>query len=265
MEKAAESTQKQRWWDRYHVQAEIAFAVVGLLMLALIVDPMVFVAVLVFGGILFAIVQLLRSQPPPARTSVDLPAIGSDGLMRPHWDSDVLGPLTHMPFRSLCADYFAAKGYHTKFMPETSSTNVDIYLFRDSKAPRPLGVIQCQPGIRSEVDVPRLQQLVKVMKGERIPLGICVSAGTFTDEARQFSQRHRLKLMTGEELSDLLRELAPSSQAAIFQRAHEELQSIPVCPRCGSSMHRMDLVSRGKHHYWGCNNYPDCRQTLETG
>ena len=255
-----------RWWDRYHAQAEVIFGLLGLLVLGAVIDPSLFFAGIIIFGLLYLLTRQFSGKPSATpRPAPPAEAAPAPEPQDPHWDPAFMGQLNMRQFRTLCAEYFHAKGYHSKFLPETSSGDVDIYLYKNTEAPRALGIIQCQAGINSIVEANRLRELFHVMKVEHIPLGISVTAGKFSEAALKYANGRNIQMLNGSKLEELLGRLDDADQRQIFTTLTEELADAPTCPNCGSSMHRMDLVTQGRHHFWACNNYPDCRQTLETG
>jgi restriction system protein len=90
------------------------------------------------------------------------------------------------------------------------------------------------------------------------------TSGDYTNEAREFSVDKHIKLMRGTELLKQIRELPEASQTGLLEKITSGDYTTPSCPSCGIKM-AMRTTRKGStsgNKFWGCRNYPKCRNTL---
>jgi restriction system protein len=105
------------------------------------------------------------------------------------------------------------------------------------------------------------------MAAEGVAAGYVVTSGTFTRDAKEFASGRNIELIGGREIADLLRDGRNASPSMIEMPDAAFKPSAPVCPVCKSSM-VLRTAKRGSRvgsSFWGCAQYPKCRQTLAIG
>jgi restriction system protein len=130
-------------------------------------------------------------------------------------------------------------------------------------------LVQCKQWRARQVGVAVVRELYGVMAAERVAGGYVVTAGSFTKDAKAFAAGRNIELMDGKALEELLRE----GRSAVL-RPLDSMSEIgvttpkaPVCPKCRSSM-VLRTAKRGANvgsPFWGCVQYPKCRQTVGIG
>jgi restriction system protein len=127
-------------------------------------------------------------------------------------------------------------------------------------------LVQCKQWRGQQVSVSVVRELYGVMAAERTAGGYVVTSGTFTKDARQFASGRNIELIDGRALNALLRNTqngAPaSSRTGVATICANE--GSPICPTCKTHMVRR-TAKRGSNaggSFWGCAQYPKCRQTL---
>lgn len=168
-----------------------------------------------------------RSAQAAARARLDLT----------RWTPELLARIEWRRLEALCEEYCAAIG-----LP--ASTFVHSLAWQASSASlRPLRALR------------------EAMRAGGFAEGVLVSSGRFTQEAREFAARERIRLVEGAELLAGIAALAPERAAALLKLATEGDFLTPTCPAC-----EVKMVSRRSTHegrkYWGCPNYPACKQTI---
>jgi restriction system protein len=141
---------------------------------------------------------------------------------------------------------------------------VDLALSRGSER----FLVQCKQWRARQVSVSVIRELYGVIAAERVAGGYVVTSGTFTKDAKAFASGRNIELIDGEGLDALLRE----GRAAVTPiDSMPEIGTItprpPICPKCQRSM-VLRTAKRGVHSghsFWGCANYPKCREVVGVG
>lgn len=179
------------------------------------------------------------------------------------WTHGLITALEWKRFEDLCAGYFSAKGYTTKTTELGADGGIDIFLFKPG-ADKPLGIVQCKAWNTQNVGVKPIRELFGVMTAEQIQLGVFTATGDYTDEARAFANNKHIKLLTGNDLLKLIKELPEEKQSALLSEITKGDYTTPTCPSCGIKM-TLRTSQKGNNigkQFWGCNNYPRCNQKL---
>ena len=127
-------------------------------------------------------------------------------------------------------------------------------------------LVQCKQWRAQQVGVAVVRELYGVMAAERVAGGYVVTSGTYTKDARQFASGRNIELIDGGALNTFLRNSpkdAPASSSARVA-ANSSANRTPMCPTCRTPM-VMRTAKRGTNvgsSFWGCAQYPKCRQTL---
>lgn len=173
---------------------------------------------------------LMRSQ-----RAVD--AAARAGLDTRKWSLELLKHLEWRRFEELCAAYFEAAGA--------------------GGAP---ALVHCEPWNAYRVGKGAVRELRSAMSAAGVAEGVLVTAGRFTQEAAA-AAKGNIELIDGASLLARLTALAPEKSAALLKLATQGDFLTPSCPSCAIKM-----VSRrsaqGGRKFWGCTNYPRCKQTF---
>lgn len=205
-----------------------------------------------------------RARQPPrdsraeTQASAGAAAIDSRPLT---WSLELLQSLEWKRFEELCAGYFeAAGGFRARATPLGADGGIDIYLYAPTE-PKPVGVVQCKAWNAYPVGVKLIRELYGVMAAEKARIGIFITTGDYTAEARTFAAHKHLQLLNGEALLEKLESLPTSTSARLLEQVTAGDYTTPSCPHCGIKMVRRK-AGNGGQTFWGCINYPRCRQTL---
>lgn len=142
---------------------------------------------------------------------------------------------------------------------------VDLMLRKDGKTT----VVRCKRWRDAQVSVQPVRELFGVMHADGADAAVFVSSGSYTADAKQFTEGKPIRLMDGEELARMVaavqderrveraagRGFTPSKQRFVFGK---------VCPICGDAMVKR-IATRGPSagaSFWGCSRFPACRGTL---
>ena len=130
-------------------------------------------------------------------------------------------------------------------------------------------LVQCKQWRARQVGVAVVRELYGVMAAERVAGGYVVTSGSFTRDAKAFAAGRNIELMDGKALDGLLRD----GRSTVLRPADSMSEigvttpKAPVCPKCKVSM-VLRTAKRGANigsSFWGCAQYPKCRQTVGIG
>lgn len=137
---------------------------------------------------------------------------------------------------------------------------VDIVLYKSGKK----AIVQCKRWKSYSINVSLVRELFGVMVAEAASECIFVTCGTYTLDAVEFAKGKAVKLVDGEELVRLVRQVQTDSASDVpIPGAVQSVSSSapPACPQCGSAMVRR-VARKGSNaggEFWGCSNFPACK------
>jgi hypothetical protein len=180
------------------------------------------------------------------------------------WSIELLRSLDWKRFEEICAAYFVAKGHKAKVTDLGADGGIDVLLYSHSNPKKVLGIVQCKAWSQKPIGVREVRELLGVMTHVGCPLGVYVATTDFTQAAQDFAENKHIKLITADQLLDLILKLPSDTQKRFLQAATEGDYTTPSCPSCG-----VKLVSRTTRKgirsgdtFWGCPNYPRCHYTM---
>lgn len=176
------------------------------------------------------------------------------------WSIELLRNLEWKRFEDVCQRFYTSKGIKSETTPLGPDGGIDIRLFQDDSG-RPSSIVQCKAWGERHVGVKPVRELLGVMAHEKIEKAFFMASGQFTDEAKSFAQSNRITLITGEMLVAMIKRLPETEQLSLLAFATDGDYRTPTCPSCGIKMRRVP-GSNGRSDFWGCQNYPRCRQKL---
>lgn len=177
------------------------------------------------------------------------------------WSLDLLRNIEWKRFEDLCQKFYETKGIRSETTPLGPDGGIDIRLY-DDNAGAATAIVQCKAWGERAVGVKPVRELLGVMVHENIAKAFFMTSGTFSDEARAFAQNHRITLVDGNMFLMMIQRLPSESRQVLLEVATAGDYTTPTCPRCGIKMRRV-LGTQGRPDFWGCGNYPRCRQKLQ--
>ncbi|HEX5338845.1 MAG TPA: topoisomerase DNA-binding C4 zinc finger domain-containing protein, partial [Gallionella sp.] len=97
------------------------------------------------------------------------------------------------------------------------------------------------------------------MSHEKITKGFFMASGAYTDEATAFANANGITLIDGNMFLRMIQRLPDDAQQRLLDLATYGDYTTPSCPSCGVKM----VKRSGKRgEFWGCKNFPRCRQML---
>jgi restriction system protein len=187
-----------------------------------------------------------------------------------------ISAMSWQEFETLVGEGFRTRGFQVSERGGAGPDGgIDLALRRDSER----FLVQCKQWRAQQVGVSVVRELYGVMAAERVAGGYVVTSGTFTKDAKEFASGRNIELIDGKGLDGLLRDgrsAVPTSAAKNVVELKPEAAAVapvpfkaspPTCPRCKSPM-VMRVAKQGKNaggSFWGCSQYPKCRQIVRMG
>lgn len=157
-------------------------------------------------------------------------------------------------FERMVSEAFRRQGYKVE---QSGGPNpdggVDQRLRKDGK----LTLVQCKHWKQWKVGVNVVREILGVVTFEGAQSGIVVTSGRFTQEAQDFARKADVRLIDGQELLRMFREVQSASSATDSEAVR--------CPKCQSEM-VLRTATKGANvgnQFWGCSRYPACRGTRD--
>ncbi len=176
------------------------------------------------------------------------------------WSIELLRELEWKRFEDVCQKFYESKGIKSETTPLGPDGGIDIRLFQDSSG-RATSIVQCKAWGGRNVGIKPVRELLGVMAHEKIDKAFFMASGNFTDDAKAFAQGNRITLINGDMLVTMMKRLPESARQSLLVFATEGDFTTPTCPSCGIKMRRV-AGTNGRPDFWGCQNYPRCRQKL---
>jgi restriction system protein len=121
--------------------------------------------------------------------------------------------------------------------------------------------VQCKAWIW-KISVKEIRELYGIMTSEKADAGIFITTSSFTKDAIEFSQNKNITLLDGKTLISNIKNLDTQQQRYLLNSATTGDYTTPTCARCNSKMIKRN-GNNGEKDFWGCLNYPRCRNTLQ--
>jgi restriction system protein len=173
-----------------------------------------------------------------------------------------IGSLSWQDFEKLVGEGFRRRGFAvTERGGAEPDGGIDLVLTKGNER----FLVQCKQWRAQSVSVSVVRELYGVMAAEGAVGGYVVTSGTFSMDAKKFASGRNIELIDGRGLDALLRN--GQSAAPVTARAKGGVSSMKVariCPNCQTPM-VMRTAKRGSNvgsSFWGCAQYPKCRQTV---
>lgn len=167
------------------------------------------------------------------------------------WTPELLRRLEWRRFEELCAAYFEALGFRT---------DAAINLYAEGAEQASI-LVRCRPWDAYGVGIKPVRGLHEAMATAKVGEGVLVTSGKFTQEARAFAGKEKISLIDGDELLGKIAALMPEKALALLELATRGDFLTPTCPACAIKMVKRKSTARGRP-YWGCRNYPGCKNTF---
>ena len=174
------------------------------------------------------------------------------------WSVNLLQRIDWKRFEELCAAFYRETGLRSETIHCGADGGVDAKLFQGD-ATDAMAIVQCKAWNSRRVGVKPVRELLGVMTHQGVEKGIFIATGDFTNEAIEFAKTNPLDLISGMDFMAMIRQLPAEGQRRLLAVATEGEFTTPTCPSCGI---KMIWRKSDRRDFWGCNNFPRCRQTF---
>jgi restriction system protein len=174
------------------------------------------------------------------------------------WSLGLLRSIEWKRFEILTAAYFQEKTFRTELLPPGPDGGIDVKLFMPNST-EPYALVQCKAWNSQRVGVAPVRELLGVLAHQKVGRGIFVTTNEYSTDAIAFAQGCAINLISGEMLLKGILALSSEQQKKLLAVATEGDYKTPTCPSCGIKM----VEKSGKRGaFWGCRNFPGCRQVF---
>lgn len=188
------------------------------------------------------------------------PEVQESSVKPTEWSLDLIRDLEWKRFEDVCQQFYEKKGIRSETTALGPDGGIDIRLFQDDSG-RPTSIVQCKAWGERFVGVKPVRELLGVMTHERIGKAFFMTSGSYSDEAKSVAEANRITLIDGTMLLMMIQRLAAEERESLLALATEGDFKTPTCPTCGVKMKAV-RGKAGRTDFWGCRNYPRCRQKL---
>jgi restriction system protein len=177
-----------------------------------------------------------------------------------------ISALSWRDFESLVGEGFRHRGFAvTNRGGAGPDGGVDLALSRGSER----FLVQCKQWRARQVSVSVIRELYGVMAAEQVAGGYVVTSGSFTKDAKAFASGRNIELIDGKGLEALLREgkVTVTPTDSMPEVGGRFATKPPECRKCRRPMvlRTAKQGSRKGRSFWGCANYPKCRELVGIG
>ncbi|MCJ7555582.1 MAG: DUF2034 domain-containing protein [Gammaproteobacteria bacterium] len=176
-------------------------------------------------------------------------------------DLDTVRALDGRQIELLIAEGFRCEGYTIVDTPRGADGGVDIVLFKGARRI----LVQCKHWKTRRVGVRVVREMLGIVSASGAQAGIIASSGVFTNDAEEFAEKNRIRLIDGRELVSMLN--IKGNLKKLATHPPQVSTPAPTCPRCNAPM-VLRSTREGQvtgQTFWGCSNYPDCGGATGSG
>lgn len=176
------------------------------------------------------------------------------------WNLELLMSLEWKRYEEICKEFLQIRE-NGRFKVNVTKTGADggIDLTLTNNQKRIVGIGQCKAwnGI---IGVSLIRELYGVMASEKVENGYFFTTSKFSNDAIEFAKNKKIELINGKQQIKIIQSFTQRQQSYLHQIATNGDYTTPTCPNCDIKM----LKRKGKDRdFWGCSNYPRCRNTLQ--
>jgi len=175
------------------------------------------------------------------------------------WNPELLKQLEWRRFEEVCAAYYETLGFAVGTSGAGTPAGVDIVI-RDKDA-KTQSIARCKAWDAYRVGPKAVRELRRAMNAAKIADGMLLTSGRFTYDAVNLAAQEGIRLIDGAAFLERIAALAPDKALALLQFATQGDFLSPTCPSCSIKMISRQSTKDGRK-YWGCRNYPACKQTF---
>lgn len=246
------------WWVSVAVSA-FTYCTLQFIIPSITLSSPVLAGIPKLGPMFAPWVALLLLLPAPVSL---FNSIRKKRLLDKQKDIESIRSLSWKQFEVLVGEAFRRQGY-TVLENEGAGPDggVDLWLRKDGNR----YLVQCKQWKTLKVGVKVVREMYGLVAAHKAAGAIIITSGLFTQEAKAFARDKPLDLVEGQQLVGMIESVKdPTTSQKEPSRASTD--SIPAATRCASCGAEMILRTAKKgsnagQQFWGCSNYPKCRET----
>lgn len=154
------------------------------------------------------------------------------------------------------------QGFSTSSKPHGPDGGIDIKLYLDKSPDELAGVVQCKHWGNRLVGVDTLRAFRGAMTEFKTEHGYFVTSSIYTPDALAFARRNGIHAIDRHSLIKTILAFETTEKTSILRVALQGRYDVPTCASCGTKMVKR-TPSRGGQPFWGCLNYPCCRNIIK--
>jgi restriction system protein len=209
-----------------------------------------------------------RTNPAAAPHPVTLPPPSPIPNIEPAehpqaWGLEVFSVIEWRRFEALVEALFAQAGFVTRSQSHGAEGGVDIWLHsRHQPDSSPVSIVQCKHWQSGKpVGVDKIRELRGVMAAHNVHRGQFACTAHYSTDAREFARTNQINLLDSPALLELIAKRSPEQQQHLLEVALDGEYWKPTCGNCSTKMALRTPRDGGKY-FWGCVNYPKCREMM---
>lgn len=188
------------------------------------------------------------------------PAPANAPKLPTRWRAGVFRSIEWQRFEAVCAALFRQDGYTTKLHSHGAGGGVEIWLHSPLDLKHPVRIVLCKHVGSQPVSVAEVQEFQQTLANAKVPSGAFVTAGSFTDEAKQFARRNHISPVDSANLLTVILRRSEAQQQELLAIATQGEYWRPTCPGCHAKM--VARTGEGEAGTWGCPVTPPCPTVL---
>lgn len=170
----------------------------------------------------------------------------------------VLEQLSWDQFEKILRKFFESKGYTATLTSTGADGGIDVALVKNGRRE----MVQAKHWKANRVGVSVVREIYGVVQAEKMNRGFIITSGLFTKEARDFANKvaGKVALIDGNLLIEIIKGDSEFERQTDTELNNTNTAEDSDCPVCGG---KMILRAVNKKSFWGCSNFPECRNTHE--
>lgn len=170
------------------------------------------------------------------------------------WQAGVTRAIEWQRFEALCMTMFRQDGYVTKLSSRGATGAVEIWLHRPLDMKNPARIVLCKHLSDAPIDALTVTEFQAGLQSANVSSGAIVTAGRFSDEAKQLARRNRISAVDGVKLLSLILRRSEPQQLELLEVATQGEYWRPTCPACDCKM----TLGDGEKGAWTCTRTAAC-------
>lgn len=192
-------------------------------------------------------------------TAYVAPNVGPGAPKKPsRWRAGVLRAIEWQRFEAMCTALFKQDGYVAKLRSDETLVGTQMWLYAPTETTKPVRIVLCKHLGDGPIATTTVDGFRQVLQQAGVASGAIVTAGRFSDDAKQFARRNQIAPVDSVNLLTVILRRSEAQQQELLAVATQGEYWRPSCPKCSAKMARMG----GTDGTWGCTGVPTCAGTV---